>query len=116
GTGHGVGTRRPDRGRGRPADGRDDPLVSRTVRRPRDVAEAGRAAARGGTAVAGDYAYRRCRPGGPRAARGARAAGGGGGTRRVEYGHTRGVWWHCGVTCLSRHGDPRSAPQLNATP
>jgi hypothetical protein len=28
----------------------------------------------------------------------------------------RAVWWHGGVTCLTRPGDPRTPPQLNATP
>lgn len=37
-------------------------------------------------------------------------------SRPDDYRHNKGVWWHCGVTCLSRADDPRPAPRLNAIP
>ncbi len=37
-------------------------------------------------------------------------------TRPDDFRHGKGIWWHCGVTCLTRPHDPRPQPQLNALP
>lgn len=37
-------------------------------------------------------------------------------SRPDDYRHNKGVWWHCGVTCLRKADDTRPAPHLNAMP
>jgi hypothetical protein len=37
-------------------------------------------------------------------------------SRPDDYRHNKGVWWHCGITCLKRPDDPRVPPQLQAIP
>jgi hypothetical protein len=37
-------------------------------------------------------------------------------SRPDDYRHNKGVWWHCGITCLQRPDDPRVPPQLQALP